>query len=238
MTKDIQQLKQFVDNAQRIVFFGGAGVSTESGLPDFRSTDGLYHQEWKYPPEVILSHTFYESNPEEFFRFYRAKLLAPDAKPNAAHRTLARWEQEGKLTAIVTQNIDGLHQAAGSRNVLELHGSVHRNYCSRCGKFYDFNFMVHSTGVPRCDCGGIIKPDVVLYEEPLNEKVLDAAIQYLSEADLLIVGGTSLNVWPAAGLLRYYRGSDLVLLNKSAVAQDLAASLVIREPIGETLAQV
>ena len=238
MTKDIQQLKQFVDNAQRIVFFGGAGVSTESGLPDFRSTDGLYHQEWKYPPEVILSHTFYESNPEEFFRFYRAKLLAPDAKPNAAHRTLARWEQEGKLTAIVTQNIDGLHQAAGSRNVLELHGSVHRNYCSRCGKFYDFNFMVPSTGVPRCDCGGIIKPDVVLYEEPLNEKVLDAAIQYLSEADLLIVGGTSLNVWPAAGLLRYYRGSDLVLLNKSAVAQDLAASLVIREPIGETLAQV
>lgn len=238
MTKELMQLKQLVDNAHRIVFFGGAGVSTESGLPDFRSTDGLYHQEWKYPPEVILSHTFYESNPEEFFRFYRAKLLAPDAKPNAAHRTLARWEQEGKLLSIITQNIDGLHQAAGSKNVRELHGSVHRNYCTRCGKFYDFDFMVHSTGVPHCDCGGIIKPDVVLYEEALDENLLEQSVQDLSQADLLIVGGTSLNVWPAAGLIRYYRGHDLVLLNKSAVAQELAATLVIREPIGETLAQV
>lgn len=238
MTEEVTRLKQLVEQAQRIVFFGGAGVSTESGLPDFRSTDGLYHQEWKYPPEVILSHTFFESNPEEFFRFYRAKLLAPDVQPNAAHRTLARWEQAGKLSAVITQNIDGLHQAAGSRRVLELHGSVHRNHCTRCGKFYDFDFMVHSTGVPHCDCGGIIKPDVVLYEESLDEHLLDEAIQELSQADLLIVGGTSLNVWPAAGLINYYHGHDLVLLNKSSVARELAATLVIREPIGEVLGQL
>ena len=238
MKDDVKKLKQWVEEAKRIVFFGGAGVSTESGIPDFRSTNGLYHQEWKYPPEVILSHTFYESNPEEFFRFYRAKLLAPGIQPNAAHRKLAQWEQEGKLTAIVTQNIDGLHQAAGSRRVLELHGSVHRNYCERCGKFYDFDFMCNSTGVPTCTCGGRIKPDVVLYEEGLDPQILENSIQAIADADLLIIGGTSLNVYPAAGLINYYRGSRIALLNKSAVARDLAAGLVITDPIGEVLGQV
>lgn len=238
MTETVKKLKDLVDGSSNIVFFGGAGVSTESGIPDFRSTDGLYHQQWRYPPEVILSHTFYESNPEEFFRFYRAKLLAPDARPNAAHRKLAQWEQEGKLKAVITQNIDGLHQAAGSRNVLELHGSVHRNYCQRCGKFHDFDFMLHSTGVPRCSCGGTVKPDVVLYEEGLDQKTLSDAVRFISEADMLIIGGTSLNVYPAAGLINYYRGHKLVLINKSAVARDLAADLVIRDPIGETLDQL
>ena len=238
MTETLKKLKDLVDGSSNIVFFGGAGVSTESGIPDFRSTDGLYHQQWRYPPEVILSHTFYESNPEEFFRFYRAKLLAPDARPNAAHRKLAQWEQEGKLKAVITQNIDGLHQAAGSRNVLELHGSVHRNYCQRCGKFHDFDFMLHSTGVPQCSCGGTVKPDVVLYEEGLDQKTLSDAVRFISEADMLIIGGTSLNVYPAAGLINYYRGHKLVLINKSAVARDLAADLVIRDPIGETLDQL
>ena len=238
MTESVKKMKELVDGSENIVFFGGAGVSTESGIPDFRSTDGLYHQQWKYPPEVILSHTFYESNPEEFFRFYRAKLLAPDARPNAAHRKLAQWEQEGKLKAVITQNIDGLHQAAGSRNVLELHGSVHRNYCQRCGKFHDFDFMLHSTGVPQCSCGGTVKPDVVLYEEGLDQKTLSDAVRFISEADMLIIGGTSLNVYPAAGLINYYRGHKLVLINKSAVARDLAADLVIRDPIGETLDQL
>ena len=238
MTEEVKKLKELVDASRNIVFFGGAGVSTESGIPDFRSTDGLYHQQWKYPPEVILSHTFYESNPEEFFRFYRAKLLAPGAKPNAAHEKLAQWEREGKLKAIVTQNIDGLHQAAGSKTVLELHGSVHRNYCERCGKFYDFDFMLHSEGVPRCTCGGPIKPDVVLYEEGLDQKTLNDAVRFISEADRLIIGGTSLTVYPAAGLINYYRGHRLVLINKSAVARDLAADLVIRDPIGETLSQL
>jgi NAD-dependent deacetylase len=238
MTDAVKELKELVDGSDNIVFFGGAGVSTESGIPDFRSTDGLYHQEWKYPPETILSHTFYESNPQEFFRFYRAKLLAPGVQPNAAHRKLAEWERQGKLKAIVTQNIDGLHQAAGSRNVLELHGSVHRNYCQRCGKFYDFDFMCQSEGVPRCDCGGPIKPDVVLYEEGLDQKTLDSAIDAISAADMLIIGGTSLNVYPAAGLINYYRGHKLVLINKSAVARDLAADLVITDPIGEVLSQL
>lgn len=238
MTEAVQKLKELVDRAQRIVFFGGAGVSTESGIPDFRSTDGLYHQEWRYPPEVILSHTFYESNPEEFFRFYRAKLLSPGAKPNAAHKKLAQWEADGKLTAVVTQNIDGLHQAAGSKRVLELHGSVHRNYCEKCGKFHDFDFMLHSTGVPRCGCGGIVKPDVVLYEEGLNQQTLNDAVRAIAEADLLIIGGTSLNVYPAAGLINYYRGKYLVLINKSAVARDLDAGLVITDPIGEVLGQL
>ena len=198
----------------------------------------LYHQEWSYPPEVILSHSFYKSNPEEFFRFYRAKLLAPDAKPNAAHKKLAQWEKEGRLKAVVTQNIDGLHQAAGSRNVLELHGSVHRNFCERCGKFYGLDHILHTEGVPRCDCGGIIKPDVVLYEEGLNEDTLHAAVRTISEADLMMIGGTSLNVWPAAGLINYYRGNRLVLINKSAVGRDLDAALVITEPIGEVLSQI
>ena len=238
MNESVNALRRLVQEARSIVFFGGAGVSTESGIPDFRSTDGLYRQQWKYPPEVILSHTFYESNPEEFFRFYRAKLLSPHAKPNPAHYKLAQWEQEGRLTAVVTQNIDGLHQAAGSRRVLELHGSVHRNYCERCGKFYDFDFMLHSQGVPRCTCGGPVKPDVVLYEEGLDQKTLSDAVRFISEADMLIIGGTSLNVYPAAGLINYYRGHKLVLINKSAVARDLAADLVITDPIGATLDQL
>ena len=238
MTETVKRLKELVDGSDNIVFFGGAGVSTESGIPDFRSTGGLYHQEWKYPPEVILSHTFYESNPEEFFRFYRAKLLISGVKPNAAHYKLAEWEKAGKLKAIVTQNIDGLHQAAGSRRVLELHGSVHRNYCEKCGKFHSFDFMLHSSGVPRCECGGIVKPDVVLYEEGLDQKTLNDSVRAIAEADMLIIGGTSLNVYPAAGLINYYRGHKLVHINKSAVARDLAADLVITDPIGEVLGQL
>ena len=238
MTEQIKKLKELVDGSDNIVFFGGAGVSTESGIPDFRSTDGLYHQQWDYPPEVILSHTFYESNPEAFFRFYRAKMLAPDARPNDAHRKLAQWEQEGKLKAVITQNIDGLHQAAGSKNVLELHGSVHRNHCQRCGKFYPLDALLHGEGVPKCTCGGTIKPDVVLYEESLDQGVLNAAVHFISQADMLIIGGTSLNVWPAAGLINYYRGHKLVLINKSPVARDLTADLVITDPIGQTLASL
>ena len=238
MTDQVRKLKDLVDGSDNIVFFGGAGVSTESGIPDFRSTGGLYHQQWKYPPEVILSHTFYESNPEEFFRFYRAKMLAPDAKPNAAHRKLAEWEAAGKLKAVITQNIDGLHQAAGSKNVLELHGSVHRNHCEKCGKFYGLDYILSTEGVPRCSCGGIVKPDVVLYEEGLDQRTLEDSVMYLSRADMLIIGGTSLNVYPAAGLIRYYGGHKRVLINKSPVAQDLAADLVITDPIGETLAQL
>lgn len=238
MTESVKKLKEWVDSAHSIVFFGGAGVSTESGIPDFRSTGGLYHQEWAYPPEVILSHSFYKSNPEEFFRFYRAKLLAPEAKPNAAHRKLAEWERQGKLAAVVTQNIDGLHQAAGSQKVYELHGSVHRNYCERCRKFYGFDFMLRGQGVPRCSCGGGIKPDVVLYEEGLDQETLNGAIRAIAAADLLIIGGTSLNVYPAAGLINYYRGQRLALINKSAVARDLSAGLVITDPIGEVLSQL
>ena len=236
MTEAVETLKAWVDASRRIVFFGGAGVSTESGIPDFRSTGGLYHQEWKYPPEVILSHSFYKSNPEEFFRFYRAKMLAPEAKPNAAHRKLAEWEAAGKLTAVVTQNIDGLHQAAGSKRVYELHGSVHRNYCERCGKFYGLDFILEGSGVPRCTCGGIVKPDVVLYEEGLDQSVMNDAVDSIARADLLIIGGTSLNVWPAAGLINYFRGKRLALINKSAVARDLSAGLVITDPIGEVMA--
>ncbi len=238
MTESVKKLKEWVDNACGIVFFGGAGVSTESGIPDFRSTGGLYHQEWADPPEVILSHSFYKSNPEEFFRFYRAKLLAPEAKPNAAHRKLAEWEAQGKLTAVVTQNIDGLHQAAGSRRVYELHGSVHRNYCEKCRKFYDFDFILRGQSVPRCSCGGTVKPDVVLYEEGLDQDTLNGAVRAIAAADLLIIGGTSLNVYPAAGLINYYRGGRLVLINKSAVARDLDAGLVITDPIGEVLDQL
>ena len=238
MNESISALRALVQNARSIVFFGGAGVSTESGIPDFRSTGGLYHQQWKYPPEVILSHTFYESNPEEFFRFYRAKLLSPHAKPNPAHYKLAQWEQEGRLTAVVTQNIDGLHQAAGSRRVLELHGSVHRNYCQRCGKFHSLDFILSTEGVPRCACGGVVKPDVVLYEEGLDQTILESAVKAIAQADLLIIGGTSLNVYPAAGLIRYYQGDKVVLLNRSPVSRDLAADLVITDPIGQVLSQV
>ena len=236
MTEAVETLKTWVQESKAIAFFGGAGVSTESGIPDFRSTGGLYHQEWKYPPETILSHTFYKSNPEEFFRFYRAKMLAPEAKPNAAHRKLAEWEAAGKLTAVVTQNIDGLHQAAGSKHVCELHGSVHRNYCERCGKFYGLDFILSGSGVPRCECGGVVKPDVVLYEEGLDQSVMNDAVNSIARADLLIIGGTSLNVWPAAGLINYFRGKRLALINKSAVARDLSAGLVITDPIGEVMA--
>ena len=213
-------------------------VSTESGIPDFRSVDGLYHQKFKYPPETMLSHSFYMAHKAEFYEFYRAKMLAPDAQPNAAHRKLAQWEQEGKLKAVITQNIDGLHQKAGSHEVLELHGSVLRNYCERCHKFYGLDAILHSTGVPKCTCGGDIKPDVVLYEEGLDEDVMDKALRYIHNADMLIIGGTSLVVYPAAGLVRYYRGRKLVVINKGTVGADIGADLVIDGPIGQVLAQV
>ena len=229
----IEQLCTWVKESDNIVFFGGAGVSTESGIPDFRSVDGLYHQQYDYPPETILSHTFYRRMPEEFYRFYRAKMLCLDAKPNAAHLKLAQWEKEGKLKAVVTQNIDGLHQAAGSEVVLELHGSVLRNYCEKCGKFYDAQYILHSEGVPICECGGSIKPDVVLYEEGLDQKTLTDAIRYISEADVLIVGGTSLAVYPAAGLLDYYKGNKLVLVNKTPTPKDSMADLIVQGSIGE-----
>lgn len=229
----IEQLRTWVKESDNIVFFGGAGVSTESGIPDFRSVDGLYHQQYDYPPETILSHTFYRRMPEEFYRFYRAKMLCLDAKPNAAHLKLAQWEKEGKLKAVVTQNIDGLHQAAGSEVVLELHGSVLRNYCEKCGKFYDAQYILHSEGVPVCECGGSIKPDVVLYEEGLDQKTLTDAIRYISEADVLIVGGTSLAVYPAAGLLDYYKGNKLVLVNKTPTPKDSMADLIVQGSIGE-----
>ena len=238
MTNEVKKLKALIDGTDNIVFFGGAGVSTESGIPDFRSTGGLYHQEWKYPPEVSLSHTFYEANPEEFFRFYHAKMLCPDAQPNAAHLKLAQWEDQGKLRAVITQNIDGLHQKAGSRTVYELHGSVHRNFCEKCGKFHTFDHVFHNPGVPRCECGGIVKPDVVLYEEGLDQDTIEKSVRAISEADVLIIGGTSLNVYPAAGLINYYRGHKLVLINKSPVARDLVADLVIRDPIGEVFSQL
>lgn len=231
-------LQEIVDCSRRIVFFGGAGVSTESGIPDFRSVDGLYHQQYDYPPEQILSRSFFDENPAEFYRFYRSKMLCPHAKPNAAHYKLAELEQAGKCTAVVTQNIDGLHQAAGSRTVYELHGSVLRNHCMRCGRAYGVEAVAEAAGIPRCTCGGIIKPDVVLYEEALNDKVIDGAVNAIAQADLLIVGGTSLNVWPAAGLINYYRGSRLALINKSPVARDLDAGLVITDPIGEVLSQL
>lgn len=230
-----QALEQLIAASHRIVFFGGAGVSTESGIPDFRSVDGLYHQHYAYPPETILSHTFFEQKPEEFYRFYRDKLIVKDAKPNPAHLRLARLEAAGKLTAVITQNIDGLHQAAGSKHVLELHGSTLRNYCTRCHRFYPVEAIANSTGVPRCACGGIIKPDVVLYEEGLDGTVLTEAVEALAAADLLIVGGTSLAVYPAAGLLRYYRGQELVVINKTPTPADAQATLLIRDPIGQTL---
>ena len=235
MDEKIEKLKEWIDGSDNIVFFGGAGVSTESGIPDFRSQDGLYNQEYAYPPETILSHTFFMRNPKEFYRFYRNKMLVLDAKPNAAHRKLAQWEKEGRLKAVITQNIDGLHQKAGSKEVLELHGSIHRNYCTRCGKFFDAEYMQRAEGVPKCECGGIIKPDVVLYEEMLNDDTITKLVQYISNADVLIIGGTSLNVYPAAGFINYFKGSKLVIINKAATSADKNADLVISEPIGEVL---
>lgn len=234
----IEQMKELIDQTDNLVFFGGAGVSTESGIPDFRSVDGLYNQKYDYPPETILSHTFYRKNTEEFYRFYRDKMLCLWAKPNAAHLKLAQWEQEGKLKAVITQNIDGLHQAAGSKKVLELHGSVLRNYCERCHKFYDAEYILNSTGVPTCECGGSIKPDVVLYEEGLNSEVLQEAIRCISNADVLIVGGTSLAVYPAAGLIDYYRGNKLILVNKTPTPKDAMADLVVTGSIGESFARM
>ena len=238
MDETIRRLKELTDSSDNIVFFGGAGVSTESGIPDFRSVDGLYHQKFKYPPETMLSHTFYETHTEEFYDFYRAKMLALDAQPNAAHRKLAEWERQGKLKAVITQNIDGLHQAAGSKTVYELHGSTLRNYCVKCGAFYDVDFIANSTGVPRCPkCGGIIKPDVVLYEEGLDEQVLSGAVSAIRRADTLIIGGTSLVVYPAAGLIRYFRGDHLVVINMQPTNADAEADLCIAKPIGQVLSE-
>ena len=240
----IETLQEWIDESSRIVFFGGAGVSTESGIPDFRSQDGLYHQEYKYPPETIVSHTFYIRNPQEFFRFYRDKMIATTAEPNAAYKKLAELEEAGKLTAVVTQNIDGLHQKAGSKNVYELHGSVLRNYCEHCHRFFDVNYIVNyknpeNGDVPLCDdCGGRVKPDVVLYEEGLDDRVISGAISAIQNADMLIIGGTSLVVYPAAGLIDYYRGKKLVLINKSNTPADARANLVIHDAIGEVLGQI
>lgn len=235
----IIRLQQMIDESQQIVFFGGAGVSTESQIPDFRSTDGLYHQTYKYPPEVMVSHTFFVQKTEEFFDFYKNKMIFTEAKPNKAHKKLAELEQKGKLSAIVTQNIDGLHQAAGSQNVLELHGSVHRNYCQKCGKFYNVDFIVNSKGVPYCeDCGGVVKPDVVLYEEGLDAATMQSAVRAISKADMLIIGGTSLVVYPAAGMIDYFRGKYLAVLNRDATSRDQQADLCITDPIGEVLGQI
>ena len=238
MPSKIETLKSWIEQAHRAVFFGGAGVSTESGIPDFRSVDGLYHQKFDYPPETIISRSFFDRRPEEFFKFYREKMLPLGFEPNVTHRALARLEQEGHLAAVVTQNIDGLHQKAGSRRVFELHGSVLRNHCMRCGRAYPATFIRDCPGVPRCDCGGIVKPDVVLYEEPLDEKTLTGAVKAISRADLLIVGGTSLTVYPAAGLLRYYGGDRLVLINRDETPYDNEASLVLHEALGEVFSQL
>lgn len=239
MTPEVTQLQEAIDQYDNIVFFGGAGVSTESGIPDFRSVDGLYNQQYDYPPETILSHTFFMNNPQEFFRFYQAKMLCDTARPNAAHHKLAQLEQAGKLKAVITQNIDNLHQMAGSRNVLELHGSVHRNYCMKCGKSYDFAYMKNSQGVPKCQaCGGTIKPDVVLYEEGLDNTTINRSVQAISAAQVLIIGGTSLAVYPAAGLIDYFQGEKLIVINKAPTPRDRQANLVISLPIGEVFAQI
>lgn len=237
ITEKVQKLQEMVDNSSNIVFFGGAGVSTESGIPDFRSQDGLYNQQWAYPPEQILSRSFFKGNISEFYRFYRAKMLCLEAKPNAAHYALVKLEEVGKLTAVITQNIDGLHQAAGSKVVYELHGSVLRNYCMDCGRFYDVHHIVNTApNVPRCThCGGIVKPDVVLYEEGLDENVLTGALQKIAQADTLIIGGTSLNVYPAASLINYFRGTKLVVINKSATSADVHAQLLINEGIAQVM---
>ena len=236
--ESIQTLQKWIDQSKYIVFFGGAGVSTESGIPDFRSEDGLYRQQYDYPPETILSHTFFERNTAEFYRFHRNKIICHDAKPNPAHLKLAELERAGKLKAVITQNIDGLHQAAGSCEVLELHGSIHRNYCRKCHTLYDLEFIRNSEGVPTCTCGGVVKPDVVLFEEGLDEETISRTIHHLRKADMLIIGGTSLVVYPAAGLVNYYKGKKLVLINKGSTAMDGSADLVISAPIGEVLGQI
>ncbi|MBR3173984.1 MAG: NAD-dependent protein deacylase [Eubacterium sp.] len=238
MNENVLKLKEWIDGSDNIVFFGGAGVSTESGVPDFRSVDGLYNQKWDYPPETILSHTFFMNKPDEFYRFYREKMLIEGVEPNPAHKALAKLEEMGKLKAVVTQNIDGLHQAAGSKEVYELHGSVHRNYCMQCGKFYSFEDILEMDLVPRCECGGMIKPDVVLYEEGLDNVTIQKSVEAIANADMLIVGGTSLTVYPAAGLVDYYRGNKLVLINKDSTGKDGIANLVVNEPIGEVLGSI
>ena len=234
----IRELQEIIDTSDNIVFFGGAGVSTESNIPDFRSVDGLYNQEYKYPPETILSHSFYMRNPEEFYRFYRNRMLFPEARPNEAHYKLAELEKAGKLKAVITQNIDNLHQMAGSKVVMELHGSVHRNICRKCGRVYGMEYVLGCKGIPVCECGGEIKPDVVLYEESLDDKVIRQSVNYIREADVLIIGGTSLVVYPAAGFVHYFKGRKLVLLNKSETSMDESADLVIRDPIGEVLSAI
>ena len=238
MGNEIEKLQKIIDEYDNIVFFGGAGVSTESGIPDFRSQDGLYNQKYDYPPETILSHTFFMRRPEEFFKFYQDKMLCDTAKPNAAHLKLAQLEQAGKLKAVITQNIDNLHQMAGSRNVLELHGSVYRNHCMKCGKFYDFQYMKAAKGVPKCSCGGIIKPDVVLYEEGLDDHTIQESVRAISEAQVLLIGGTSLAVYPAAGLIDYFHGEHLVVINKASTPRDKYADLLIKEPIGQVFSQI
>lgn len=238
MNESIQKLQKLINDYDNIVFFGGAGVSTESGIPDFRSVDGLYNQQYDYPPETILSHTFFMQKPEEFYRFYKAKMLCDTAKPNAAHLKLAELERGGKLKAVITQNIDNLHQMAGSRSVYELHGSVYRNYCMKCGRSYDFAYVKSSEGVPKCQCGGIVKPDVVLYEEGLDNTTINNSVQAIAKADVLIIGGTSLAVYPAASLIDYYKGNHLVVINKASTPRDRYADLLIQEPIGEVFSQI
>ena len=235
---EIAKLQEIIDDSENIVFFGGAGVSTESGIPDFRSADGIYHQQYRYSPEQIVSHSFFVRNTEAFYEFYKDKMMFLEAKPNAAHLKLDQLEAEGKLKAVITQNIDGLHQAAGSKTVWELHGSIHRNYCQKCGKFYDASYVKHADGVPRCECGGLIKPDVVLYEEGLDPGVIDHSIRAIREADTLIIGGTSLVVYPAAGFIDYFRGKHLVVINKSATAKEVRAELTIAAPIGEVMKEI
>lgn len=236
--KEIEQLQKIIDDSSRIVFFGGAGVSTESGIPDFRSADGIYHQKYKYSPEQVVSHSFFMKYPDAFYDFYKEKMMCLDAKPNAAHLKLAELEKAGKLSAVVTQNIDGLHQAAGSKVVYELHGSIHRNYCMKCGKFYDAQYVKNCNGMPKCDCGGKIKPDVVLYEEGLDQKTIQGAVEAIASADTLIIGGTSLVVYPAAGFIDYFHGKHLVVINKSDTAKAVRAELSIAAPIGEILGQI
>ena len=236
--EEVRKLQEIIDDSRRIVFFGGAGVSTESGIPDFRSAEGIYHQHYKYAPEQVVSHSFFKAHPDVFYEFYKEKMMCLDAEPNAAHRKLAQLEEAGRLTAVITQNIDGLHQKAGSKKVYELHGSIHRNYCQKCGRFYDAAFVKEAPGIPRCECGGIIKPDVVLYEESLDSMTIEKSIRAIAEADTLIIGGTSLVVYPAAGFIDYFRGRHLVVINKSATAREVGAQLSISAPIGEILGQI